>query len=156
MANQPDVPVAPKKALIQEITPPSKGILKNSPTRTEKVPAWKWSQDGPQIVITISVPDLVSAKRLYCFSLLSYRPQIDRSRIQKSTLDIEERRLIFNIPALYALDINLDLSVDLPHSCVTDNESREQFTTLKRARTFDVNNSVAEWRVAQGIILIHV
>jgi len=138
VTNQPKAPGTPKPALIQEITPP-KGILKNTANRAEKVPVWKWSQAGSQIVLTICVPELV-----------------DRSQIQTSTLDIEERRLILTIKSLYALDINLDVPEHLSNSCVIDSETREQFTTLERARAFDVNNAAAEWRVAKGVILIHV
>lgn len=59
VTNQPKAPGTPKPALIQEITPP-KGILKNTANRAEKVPVWKWSQAGSQIVLTICVPELVS------------------------------------------------------------------------------------------------
>jgi len=81
----------------------------------------------------------------------------DRTLIESSTLDVEDRRLILNVPSLYSLDINLDLPIDdLQNPCVTDEQSRQQFSTLKRARVFDVDQVAAEWRVADKMVIVYV
>ena len=88
--------------------------------------------------------------------------QVERSRIHTSTLDIETRRLILDIPFLYSLDINLDLSDgDMAQSSRTIHGGNisdthvQQNLTLKRARDFDVDHAAAEWRVAEGVILVY-
>ena len=86
--------------------------------------------------------------------------------IQIATLDVEERRIILNVPPLYALD----LDVSLPDAQLvslfggtTSDESGDGTSSmlnaalnLKRQRNFDVDGADAEWRVADGVVVISV
>jgi hypothetical protein len=90
--------------------------------------------------------------------------QVERSNMLNSTLDMEARRLILHVPSHYSLDINLglpdsDVARSLSSAYVDDDirvNQLDQFLTLKRARDFDVDNAIAEWRTAEGVILVHV
>jgi hypothetical protein len=100
--------------------------------------------------------------------------------IRSSTLDIEARRLILNIPGRSTLDINLNLSdaeivamasaqhagtasatAAILHKATEagrdqadgDNEAAKMLM-LKRQRDFDVDGARAEWRVADSVLIV--
>lgn len=133
------------------IDPSSSPQRHPSPSSVQlKMPIWSWTKEASSILITVFVPDL---------------PPLERSHIHAAALDLETRRLILHVPRFYSLDINLGISdADITHSLssaivggdVVRSTQLEQFLTLKRAREFDIDNAVAEWRTTQGVILVHV
>lgn len=94
--------------------------------------------------------------------------------IPVSTLDLEPRRIILTIPGLYQLDVNLDASDAELMATFSRSESDSAFAnpefnsedgsgrrsmvdsalTLKRIRDLEVSSARAEWRVAEGILVI--
>lgn len=100
------------------------------------------------------------------------------SLVQKSTLDVEERRIILTVPGRPTLDIDVSLSdgeivawTNIAFSSVLssapspvekealDNQKQEdmkQALQLKRQRDFDVNAADAEWKVGTGEVSIFV
>ncbi|KAF8885666.1 pre-RNA processing PIH1/Nop17-domain-containing protein [Infundibulicybe gibba] len=144
-------PTSPKRS----VTKP-KGILKStssspfSPLAKDK-PVWHWRMEGDWLKITISVPHLTH-------NLIPY-----------TTVDIEPRRLILHIPGRETLDINLDLSdaeiiatsstsatslgmIDLNHGGI--GSGPDNILALKRERDLKVAVAMAEWHVAQGVLVI--
>ncbi|RPD60719.1 hypothetical protein L227DRAFT_81444 [Lentinus tigrinus ALCF2SS1-6] len=181
----PTASTSSSRPLIEELpastsTPaaPPKGILKKSsayttPTSTSpaapstpqaEVPGLSWSRtpDG-RLRIALSVPHLT------------------RTSISSTTLDIEPRRIIFEAPgqsaapsrlpkpssasAGYALDLDLSASdadilalfASSGRSVHMQNgeESGRSALTLKRERALDVDGATAEWRVAEGLLVIY-
>ncbi|TDL26793.1 hypothetical protein BD410DRAFT_782854 [Rickenella mellea] len=144
------------KPLIEELGDP----LDNSSHEKIKlgqVPRWRWAKDGDRIVITIEVPRLTHAMH------------------SSSTLDVETRRVLFDILGIYTLDIDLSLpdsEIGKIHSDVgnrgpgissSDMEALKikghnagEALRLKRSRDFDVENARAEWRVAEGHVVLWV
>lgn len=96
----------------------------------------------------------------------SYAHWQTHSHIQTSTLDLEPRRIILSIPNLYSLDVNLDASdaelIALSSASrngnnlvSTEGDDVPSALTLKRARDLDIGGAKAEWRVAEGVIVIY-
>ena len=80
-----------------------------------------------------------------------------RAAVATATLDVEPRRVILAIPPLYALDLDLDAPDEhIRGGLALSRSSAEQALMLKRQRELDVENAHAEWRVAEGRLLIHV
>jgi len=142
----------PSKNLVEEITTPSgtqkpQGILKRAdtavanPTDPSAVPSpeFSWSKGEDGLKVYLRVPDL------------------HRSHISSATLDLEPRRLILNVPPVYALDLNLDLpDAQIRDSLQLSKLSVDQALTLKRQRDFDIDHARAEWKVAEGRLIVHV
>ncbi|KAF5325404.1 hypothetical protein D9619_009678 [Psilocybe cf. subviscida] len=118
-------------------------------------PRWSWwREDSGCLCIEIEVPELTA----------------DLAR--NSTLDIEPRRLLLEIPDRYALDINLALpDADIEKSwtgggsstglSVDSNEDHiasniRNALNLKRERDLDVDAAEAEWKVGSGLVIIRV
>ncbi|KIK09537.1 hypothetical protein K443DRAFT_671439 [Laccaria amethystina LaAM-08-1] len=141
-----------KKPLIQELhdddaKPNLKGILKCSPPRPTSLPLeWSWSWlDSETLNIVFRVPNMTHAL------------------ISKTTLDVEPRRIILAIPSHPVLDIDLDISdaeiTSRIHNSEIKDKTEETTRTLlqlKRQRDFDVDNTKAEWRVAEGVLTVFV
>ena len=81
-----------------------------------------------------------------------------RDRIPSAALDVEERRLLLNIPGLY----NLDVDLTLPDSKLQSQlalagagpNGVETALMLKRARSLDVDGAEAEWRIGEGKLVV--
>ncbi|OCH91358.1 hypothetical protein OBBRIDRAFT_792407 [Obba rivulosa] len=140
--------------LIEEIDSPSipgaathrtqkpKGILKSPATTTPVAlpppPDFSWEKQGTGVQITLRVPGL------------------ERAHIPSAALDIEPRRLLLSLPPLYALDLDLDLpDAALPGAARLSGASAHQALLLKRHPRLDVDGARAEWRVADGVLVIH-
>ncbi|KDQ54478.1 hypothetical protein JAAARDRAFT_160480 [Jaapia argillacea MUCL 33604] len=130
------------KKLIQEIQtplPPPNAPLQSaeisSSPSTEEIPTWFWTQDDQDIRITVHVPKLT------------------RSHISSATIDIESNRLIFCVPSLYVLDINTAATSEPPSQ---DTTSSKQIAGLKIQRPFAVDTARAEFRVAEGLLVVFV
>ncbi|KAI0324895.1 hypothetical protein GY45DRAFT_318408 [Cubamyces sp. BRFM 1775] len=164
---------APGKPLIEELgdasTPapkastanPPKGILKTgAPSSTlasspaSRIPDLSWSRtDDGRLRIVLSVP------------------QLTRESIPNTTLDLEPRRLIFSTPPSPPSpstpsstnpvpSYTLDLDLSLPDSQITKafasaEQSAQQALLLKRERPLDVDGARAEWRVAEGLLVLY-
>ena len=77
--------------------------------------------------------------------------QLDLRRAMDTELELEPRALHLHVPALYTLDVDLDLpDAALPPSPPATRAALE----LKRARDLDVDGARAEWRVAEGRLLL--
>lgn len=74
--------------------------------------------------------------------------------IPKCTLDVEPRRVLLHVPALYDLDINLESLDSELVSIFGKNNTADAALKLKRMRKFDVDNASAEWRVADKAIVL--
>ncbi|THH31373.1 hypothetical protein EUX98_g2808 [Antrodiella citrinella] len=113
---------------------PKKGILKGSAPKIEKInessstkavqlpspkkPTHKWSEESNKRCLVVDVPGLTRAIHA------------------ASVLDVEPRRIIFDAPPLYALDLSE--------------------TNVAAKKEFDVDGAKAEWRVKEGRLLIYV
>lgn len=94
--------------------------------------------------------------RSFCATLvLIYRAQTYES-IQAATLDVEPRRIILEIPPLYTLDMDVSLPDAHLVSIFGGSSSEGSALMLKRQRDFDVEGAKAEWRVADGVVIIDV
>ncbi|KAG2035492.1 pre-RNA processing PIH1/Nop17-domain-containing protein [Suillus americanus] len=132
-----------KTTLIQELASPAatasaprvKGIFKSA--SNTQTPTWTWTptKDQRKIRFMINVPNLT------------------RTHISNSTLDIEPRRVVLHIPSLYDLDINLDVTPDT-EPMATNRRLGEGATELKRLGDLDVDGAKAEWRVAEKVIVL--
>ncbi|KAJ7073287.1 pre-RNA processing PIH1/Nop17-domain-containing protein [Mycena belliarum] len=166
-------PAPPKKPLIEEVVPagvistsggktdaPAKGILK--PTAASSVtrptvppspgvtsrPTWNWTKaEQGALEITIAVPLLT------------------RALVAQTTLELEERRFILTLPNKQSLDVNFGvsdaeivvLSHQAPETQFSASESQgpgHAALMLKRERPLDVDNATAEWRVAEGVLVV--
>ncbi|KAH9893966.1 pre-RNA processing PIH1/Nop17-domain-containing protein [Cubamyces lactineus] len=141
---------------------PPKSILKNNaspsqavPSPTPRVPDLSWSKtDDGRLRIVLSVP------------------QLTRESIPNTTLDLEPRRLIFssNPPSTpssvphYTLDLDLSLpdsqitkvfAASSPAASPSAEQSAQQALLLKRERPLDVDGARAEWRVAEGLLVLY-
>ncbi|KAI0656340.1 hypothetical protein C8Q70DRAFT_1056885 [Cubamyces menziesii] len=134
-----------------------KSILKNSASPSSpapRVPDLSWSKtDDGRLRIVLSVP------------------QLTRESIPNTTLDLEPRRLIFSTPPPPPSPSNstphyaLDLDLSLPDSQITKvfasspapsaEQSAQQALLLKRERPLDVDGARAEWRVAEGLLVLY-
>ncbi|KAJ7434070.1 pre-RNA processing PIH1/Nop17-domain-containing protein [Mycena latifolia] len=167
----PSAFTTPKKPLIEELPPsaiaansnkpdrdiPTKGILK--PTAASSVskpnaagtasrPTWSWSKAGNgSIEITISVPLLTHAL------------------VAQTTLDLEARRFVLCVPNAPPLDVNVGVSdaeivatsgraPETPSPASETHGAGHGALMLKRERDLDVDNAKAEWRVADGVLVL--
>ncbi|KAJ7353442.1 pre-RNA processing PIH1/Nop17-domain-containing protein [Mycena albidolilacea] len=150
------IPTAPhKRPLIEEISSPSpavavsghtksdaptKGILKPptasapSNTTTSRL-TWRWSKTTMgAIEITIVIPYLT------------------RALVTETTLELEARRLLLTVRGHPPLDINVGVSdAEIAATCGT---APDGGLTLKRERELDVEAATAEWRVADGVLVV--
>ncbi|KAI0944435.1 hypothetical protein AcW1_002148 [Taiwanofungus camphoratus] len=139
-----EVPLQPKSVPNKERP---KGILKNSPgTPTSPPPyepplarpdfSWSKVRDGVQISIKV--------------------PKLTYDQLPSATLDLEPRRIILNVPPLYALDLDLDLSdAHIRNNLRLSGPSAEQALALKRHRDLSVDTARAEWKVTEGLLVVH-
>ncbi|KAF8130378.1 hypothetical protein EV363DRAFT_1336099 [Boletus edulis] len=131
--------IADQPTRVPQKTQP-KTILKQSSTKTpnsqHRIPAWSCAQQGASIRIVFDVPGVA------------------RAVIPDSTLDVEPRRILLHIPALYDLDLNLDASDAELVSVFGKNDTFNEALKLKRMRNLDVDNARAEWRVADRTIVL--
>ncbi|KAI0717680.1 pre-RNA processing PIH1/Nop17-domain-containing protein [Cerioporus squamosus] len=159
-------PAAPPKGILKKgpISSPSTSTSPATPAAPSaphaEVPGLSWSRtpDG-RLRIALSVPHLT------------------RASIPSTTLDIEPRRLIFAAPPSkspspsassspeYALDLDLSapdadilaLFARSSNSSAKDGEkgSGHAALLLKRERALDVDGARAEWRVAEGLLVVY-
>ncbi|TFY63678.1 hypothetical protein EVG20_g6209 [Dentipellis fragilis] len=151
---------APAKPLIEEVSAsspspspgPKKGILKSSaasPLASPgpdpgadaeetglETPAWSWAHDGPALRITVLLPKLV---------------------LQLSTSS--PRLLHLHVPGLYNLHIDVgagDAAIQRAAFVAGAGPgAADMALMLKRARDFDVEGARAEWRVAEGRLVVY-
>ena len=85
-------------------------------------------------------------------------PTKTRDRIPSAALDVEERRLLLNIPGLYSLDVDLTLPDSKLQSQLAlagaGPNGVETALMLKRARSLDVDGAEAEWRIGEGKLVV--
>ncbi|KAI9571860.1 pre-RNA processing PIH1/Nop17-domain-containing protein [Boletus coccyginus] len=135
------------QTLVQEITDrptsvpdkaPPKGILKRSAMHTSetRVPVWFWTKLGSSLRIVFDVPGVTHAA------------------IRESTLDVEPRRILLHIPAMYDLDLNLNAPDSELSTVFGGNGTVDEALRLKRMRNLDVDNARAEWSVADKAIVL--
>ncbi|KAH0834023.1 pre-RNA processing PIH1/Nop17-domain-containing protein [Lanmaoa asiatica] len=117
-----------------EKAPPPKSILGIG--SENRIPVWSWTQQGSSIRVVFDVPGVTHAV------------------IPESTLDVEPKRILLHIPALYDLDINLDAPDSELLSVFGNNETTNEALKLKRVRSLDVGNALAEWHVADSVIIL--
>ncbi|KAJ7689518.1 pre-RNA processing PIH1/Nop17-domain-containing protein [Mycena olivaceomarginata] len=150
------IPTTPhKRPLIEEISSPSpavavsghtksdaptKGILKPTtasapPSTTTSRLTWRWSKTTTgAIEITIVIPFLT------------------RALVTETTLELEARRLLLTVRGHPPLDINVGVSdAEIAATCGT---APDGGLTLKRERELDVEAATAEWRVADGVLVV--
>jgi hypothetical protein len=81
-----------------------------------------------------------------------------RADIPTAALDVEARRIVLSIPGRYDLDINLSLSdADIQAQAKTAIAAvnAAQTMALKRnPKDLDVDGARAEWRVADGLLVL--
>ncbi|OBZ74990.1 PIH1 domain-containing protein 1 [Grifola frondosa] len=136
-----------KKPLIEEVDVPS--TRADSPKNTQKprgilkkpgplvTPPFSWSKSGDGLRITFAVPKLT------------------HELIKTSSIDIEPHRLIISVPSLYLLDLDLDApDAQILEKLAPDEVSAQQALTLKRQRELNVDGAQAEWRVAEGMLIV--
>jgi hypothetical protein len=162
---------------VEEIEPPKppKGILKKTPatpaaaaepaaSRPElppaELPAWTWSRDDKGLQIKIQVPKVVRTSRAPRPSAHSPSdvPSQTHADIPAAALDVEPRRVLLSIPDRYALDIDLaraDAELQAQATSAVAAVNAAQAMALKRhPRDFDVDGARAEWRVAEGLLVL--
>ncbi|KAG6374002.1 hypothetical protein JVT61DRAFT_4637 [Boletus reticuloceps] len=150
--------IADQPTRVPQKTQP-KTILKQSSTKTpnsqHRIPAWSCAQQGASIRIVFDVPGVVSKlSPLRCNQVTGVILTQARAVIPDSTLDVEPRRILIHIPALYDLDLNLDASDAELVSVFGKNDTSNEALKLKRMRNLDVDNARAEWRVADRTIVL--
>jgi hypothetical protein len=74
--------------------------------------------------------------------------------VEKSTLDLEPRRIILDIPSVMIYDLDLDMSDFQLQSLFADEDQAQKALLLKRSREFDVDHATAEWRIADKKLVI--
>ncbi|PBK92670.1 hypothetical protein ARMGADRAFT_1013211 [Armillaria gallica] len=96
---------------------------------------WVWSKSSQsdRIDIRIAVPNL------------------NRTLISDTALDLEPRRLIFAVPSQPTLDIDLSIS----DAELASKHSLSDAIALKRQRPFKVGEATAEWIVSEGVLVLH-
>ncbi|KAL6308910.1 pre-RNA processing PIH1/Nop17-domain-containing protein [Sparassis latifolia] len=140
--------LAPRRALVEElpasVKPPAqreRQIVAEEEVATEGVPpALDWTREGGQVRIALKVPRLT------------------RADLAHTTLDLEARRVRLRSP-VYALDLDLDrpdaeLRANGEQGKGMDDAAVERVLALKRVRDLDVEGARAEWRVAEGVLLL--
>ncbi|KAK0236880.1 pre-RNA processing PIH1/Nop17-domain-containing protein, partial [Armillaria nabsnona] len=100
----------------------------------EEVDSWVWSKSSQsdRIDIRIAVPNL------------------NRTLISDTALDLEPRRLIFAVPSQPTLDIDLSIS----DAELASRHSFSDAIALKRQRPFKVDEATAEWIVSEGVLVL--
>ncbi|EMD35118.1 hypothetical protein CERSUDRAFT_97034 [Gelatoporia subvermispora B] len=138
-AASPSAPKAPKGILKPPAASTPTAAEAGTPTAAlPPPPELSWAKNGTGIQITLRVPGL------------------ERAHIPGATLDLEPRRLALALPPLYALDLDLDLpDAELPRAARLAGPSARQALLLKRHRALDVDAARAEWRVAEGVLVVH-
>ncbi|KAI0315106.1 pre-RNA processing PIH1/Nop17-domain-containing protein [Amylostereum chailletii] len=113
----------------------------SGPATKMETPAWSWTQEGARIRVTVQVPNM------------------KREDITTAALDLEARRIQFHVPGLYALDVDLGLDDTKLGMALAlagaGPHGTEQGLMLKRARALDVEGAEAEWRVAEGQLVLY-
>ncbi|TFK83862.1 hypothetical protein K466DRAFT_655013 [Polyporus arcularius HHB13444] len=151
-------PAAPPKGILKKggTSSPSTSTSSATPAAPSaphaQVPGLSWSRTPEgRLRIALSVPRLT------------------RVNIPSTTLDIEPRRLIFASgppapsSAGYALDLDLaasDADILALFAGASDTQGGEQGSghaalLLKRERALDVDGARAEWRVAEGLLVVY-
>ncbi|KAF5353342.1 hypothetical protein D9756_008088 [Leucocoprinus leucothites] len=128
-------------------------------TRTLRRPAWSWKKEGGERLMII----------------VDVAKETPYDAIRNAALDVEPRRLVLRVPGS-ANSPPLELDVDLNKSDAeivannpgisaagfhgtTDGKHLDEPNTtllLKRQRDFDVEAASAEWRVAEGKLVINI
>ncbi|CCM03227.1 uncharacterized protein FIBRA_05352 [Fibroporia radiculosa] len=142
------------RKLIEEVdprpTPPQKST-KDKPDGQDEYPTA--ATPGPT---SLPSPDFLWSRGIEGVHIYVLVPKLTHSRVQSATLDIEPRRIIFHVPDLYALDLNLDMSdAEIGQNAQLSEKTVDQALTLKRQREFDVDRARAQWNVAEGQLIIH-
>ncbi|KAJ7484073.1 PIH1 family [Mycena galericulata] len=151
---------SPKKSLIEEldrenpdvsVPPKGKGILKatsatsptpNGPPTAETPsahtrPTWRWTKTPTgSLEITIAIPSLT------------------HTLVSRTTLDLEARRVLLAVPSHPPLDINLGVSDAEIAATSGGSAAADAALMLKRERALDVAHAAAEWRVAEGVLVL--
>ncbi|KAI0776787.1 pre-RNA processing PIH1/Nop17-domain-containing protein [Trametes elegans] len=141
----PGTPPAPPKSILKTAIAPSSSQPQQS--RGPRVPGLSWSktEDG-RLRIVFSVPSLT------------------RASVRAATLDVEPRRVLFSVPGAggdggggYALDLDLEQADAAIEGLLSDAEGSGARAALglKRERALDVDGARAEWRVAEGVVVIY-
>ncbi|KAK7055214.1 PIH1 domain-containing protein 1 [Favolaschia claudopus] len=142
----------PQRPLIEELPsanskPESstKGILKktaatpvtSTPNTTKADPTWRWSKNpNGSLEITITIPSLT------------------RASIPSTILEIEPRRISITVPGRAEPSLDIDLSVSDAEMVATSGAAPDGGLMLKRERALDVDGASAEWRVAEGVLVV--
>ena len=111
----------------------------------------------------ITTPQSLSCLSLGVFTMRHRRcqPRLAQTRdgIASTTLDLEPRRLIFTSLSSYFLDLDLSRSdIEIQKSLgarAGSEKSVQHALTLKRERELDVDGARAEWRIAEGQLVIY-
>ncbi|KII90276.1 hypothetical protein PLICRDRAFT_138848 [Plicaturopsis crispa FD-325 SS-3] len=148
------------KPLIEEIKPgsepttkPVKGILKPTasplPTSNGKativtddgeplVPRWTWEQTGEALVLIIEVPGMT------------------RAQIPQAILELAPRQIYLDVPvASGGTAYHLDLDLDRSDAELVALDKGDVIGGEKRARALHVDTARAEWRVAEGVVVVY-
>ncbi|PBK71822.1 hypothetical protein ARMSODRAFT_954613 [Armillaria solidipes] len=96
---------------------------------------WVWSKSPQSDRIDIRIPV----------------PNLNRTLISDTALDLEPRRLILAVPSQPTLDIDLSIS----DAELASKHSLSDAIALKRQRPFKVDEATAEWIVSEGVLVLH-
>jgi len=118
-----------------------KGAVAAYYNSTCETPTWTWKYEGDEIRILIQVPKLTHATFPF------------------ATLDLEPRRLTLNIPDLYVLDVDLELSdaalAQAPTAVNGDGPQKLETNVMdERARDLNIDRARAEWHVKERCLVI--
>ncbi|KAI0668828.1 pre-RNA processing PIH1/Nop17-domain-containing protein [Trametes maxima] len=168
------------RPLIEEVgagagaaTPTPKGILKSPPPRGEVerplVPGLSWTKAGDgRLRIVLSAPRIARAATPSTTLDLEPRRLIFAAPSITDTTTTGDADTDTDSPA-YALDLDLDRA-DAEIEALFDGVRRDakgkgkgegegksarEALMLKRERAFDVDAAVAEWRVAEGVLVVY-
>ncbi|KAK0463181.1 pre-RNA processing PIH1/Nop17-domain-containing protein [Desarmillaria tabescens] len=86
-----------------------------------------------------------------CIDIRIAVPNLDRSLIGDTSLDLEPRRLILSVPSQPTLDIDLSIS----DAELASKHSLSDAIALKRQRPFKVDEATAEWIVSEKVLVLH-
>ncbi|KAI0742766.1 pre-RNA processing PIH1/Nop17-domain-containing protein [Daedaleopsis nitida] len=151
-------PGPPRKPLIEELPaapPKPKGILKKAPSTPES-PSLAGNNKGA-LVPELTCSRTTDGRLRIALSV----PHLTRASIPSTTLDIEPRRLIFTSPPSnpsspgYALDLDLGRPDAELQNLFGSPRSATDALRLMRERELDVDDARAEWRIAEGTLVIY-
>ncbi|KAK0189713.1 pre-RNA processing PIH1/Nop17-domain-containing protein [Armillaria mellea] len=129
--------LAPREVTVPDLSasPSPKKEKKKALIEEEVSAGWVWSKSSQpdRIDIRIAVPDLT------------------RTLISSTVLDLEPRRLILAVPSQPTLDIDLSIS----DAELASKHSLSDAIALKRQRPFNVDEATAEWIVSEGVLVLH-